>query len=100
MQFIASSLWVIYGLFKDIDILFKLEPHISLCFSLDYSYASLISMSNEVYILRKHILHVFLFTWVGGIIFKTTFNNISAISWWLVLLVEFIHIMRYLIITH
>jgi hypothetical protein len=58
------------------------------------------SMFNEVYILIKNILHVFLFTWVGGMIFKTTFNNISVISWRLVLLVAFIHRMWYLIITH
>ena len=33
-------------------------------------------------------------------VFKTTFNNISVISWRLVLLVAFIHRMRYLIITY
>ena len=34
-----------------------------MCFSLDYSYASLNSMFNEIQILRKNISHVFLFTW-------------------------------------
>ena len=40
---------------------------------------------------------------VGGgrvMVFKTTFNNISVISWRLVLLVAFIHRMRYLITAH
>ena len=55
--------------------------------------------------LREHILHVFLFPSGGGgggglMVFKTSFNNISVISWRLVLLVAFIHRMRYLIITH
>jgi len=38
----------------------------------------------------------FYLDWRGGMVFKTTFNNISVISWRSVLLVEFIHRMRYL----
>ena len=57
-------------------------------FPVEFTNIVIIKKTTQLLLFRQYFIQTFNRLGLGIIVFKATFNNISAISWWSVLLVE------------